>query len=127
MPSTNLLDQLQACPFFASLQETDLQLLLHYGKLNIFSEGKTVHNIGEQSMDMFFLILSGEIAIITGTGKVLQQMGRGDLVSDLDVSLLMNGKTGVIQAVRPTEIFVWYVGVIQKHLPVFMKRLMELT
>ena len=73
--------------------------------------------------DMFFLILSGEVSIIMENGEVLQNLGRGELVSDLDVSLLMEGRRGIIQAVKPTEIFEWYVEVIKKHLPAFVKHL----
>ncbi|MCP4401629.1 MAG: hypothetical protein GY801_30555 [bacterium] len=125
MESINLLDLLKACPFFASLQEPDLQLLLHYGKLNMFSEGKTIYKIGEHSMDMFFMILSGEVSIVTENEEVLHTLENGAFVSDLDVSLLLDGKTGAILAVKPTEIFVWYVEVIKKHLPIFVKRLTE--
>lgn len=74
-------------------------------------------------MDMFFMILSGEISILTENGEVLQILERGDFVSDLDVSLLLDGKNGTIQAVKPTEIFVWHLEVIKKQLPIFMKRL----
>ena len=122
MESMNLLELVKACPFFANLQESDHQLLLHYGKLNMFAKRKTIYTIGKQSMDMFFTILSGEISIMTKDGQVLQQMKRGAFVSDLDVSLLLEGRAGIIQAAKPTEIFVWYVGVIKKHLPVFVKR-----
>ena len=123
MESTNLLEILKGCPFFANLEESDLHLLLHYGKLKMFTEGKMIYKIGERSMDMFFMILSGEISIITENGEILKNFGRGEFVSDLDVSLLMNGRIGMIQAVSPTEIFEWYVGVLKKHLPVFVKRL----
>ena len=57
MESTNMLELLKACPFFANVQESDLHLLLHYGKLNLFSEGKMIYKIGDESMDMFFMIL----------------------------------------------------------------------
>ena len=125
MEPTNLLKTLKACPFFANLYESDLHLLIHYGKLNMFAEGKMIYKSGEQSMDMFFMILSGEVSIMTENGEVLQNMGRGELVSDLDVSLLMEGRRGIIQAVKPTEIFEWYIGVIKKHLPAFVKHLTE--
>ena len=125
MEPTNLLEILKGCPFFANLEESDLYLLLHYGKLKMFTEGKMIYKIGERSMDMFFMILSGEISIITENGEILKNFGRGEFVSDLDVSLLMNGRRGMIQAVSPTEIFEWYVEVLKKHLPIFVKRLMN--
>ncbi len=127
MESPSVLELLQACPFFANMQESDLHLLLHYGKFNLFSEEKMIYKIGDQSMDMFFLILSGEIAIMTESGEVLQTLERGAFVSDLDVSLLMDGRRGTIQAVRPTEIFEWYVGTLKTHLPIFVKHLTEAT
>ena len=125
MESTNLLKVLKACPMFANLKESDLHLLLHYGKLNLFAEGKTIYKSGEHSMDMFFMIISGEVSIITENGEVLQNLGYGEVVSDLDISLLLNGRIGTIQAVKPTEIFEWPTEVIKKHLPTFVKRLTE--
>ena len=50
MESTNLLELLKACPFFTNLKESDLQLLIHYGKLNMFSEGKVIYKIGSVLM-----------------------------------------------------------------------------
>ena len=125
MESSNLLELIQACPFFKNLQESDLQLLLHHGKFNMFAKGKTIAKIGDYSMDMFFMILFGEISIMTENGEVLHMMEQGDFVSDLDVSLLLDGRTGTLRAAKPTEIFTWYVGTIKKHLPIFVKHLTE--
>jgi signal-transduction protein with cAMP-binding, CBS, and nucleotidyltransferase domain len=125
MESSNLLEFVKACPFFYLLEEDDLQVLLHHGKFNMFAKGKTITKVGDHSMEMFFIVVSGEIAIIAKDGDVLQKLEPGSFVSDLDVSLFLEGKRGAIQAIKPTELFVWHVGVIKKHLPMFIKRIAE--
>ena len=125
MESTNLLEFVKACPFFVNLQEDDLQFLLHHGKFNMFAKGKTIVKVGHHSMEMFFMVVSGKIAIIAKDGEVLQELGPGSFVSDLDVALFLEDRQGTIQAMKPTELFVWHVGVIKKHLPLFTKQFAE--
>jgi CRP-like cAMP-binding protein len=127
MGSSNLKTVLKICPLFSKLHDTDLDMLIHFGKIHAFAQGETIYKKGANAQDMFGVIISGRVGVIAQNGHVIRGMGRGEVLGEIGVTSLQQKRSLTVSAITPIELLEWNVNDIKKVVPHLMQKLKNLA
>lgn len=127
METKELKTALKKCELFSKLNETELDILIKYGKPKPFSQGDEIYTQGEPSKGDFGMIVSGRVGVITASGQVIRGMGSSEVIGEVGATSPQSKRTVTVRAVEPTEILEWNIKSIQNKLPDLMKKLKDLA
>lgn len=112
---------------FEDFEAPLLDTLMFLSYTRNFDEGDTIYIKGEPSNDRFGLILSGEVNIIAGDGKVFTTVGVGDVVGEIALSDPNHKRTMTVEAATPTEMVEWDINHVKEEVPGLWKKLVKLA
>ncbi len=115
------------CKLFQGLNETELDILVANSQMRKISRGKILYRKGEKSNDTFCLLISGGVNIVAKDGRIVKELGPGEIIGEVALSNPYQTRTVSVIAKDPIEILEWNVNHIKGKIPALWKKLLKLA
>lgn len=118
---------IQQNPLFKKLDDNSLNILIHQGKIRLFTQGEIIYQKGEPSRGNFGIVMSGRVGVISESGQVVAGLGTGEVIGEVGALSPQSKRTVTVRAIQNTELLEWNIKEIQKAFPELIKQLKDLT
>lgn len=115
----------ETCPFFAGMTEGEISEFLRLCQRRTFSPGDAVFRQGEAG-DFLYVILSGEVAVVTGDGENKREvrLGPGEVFGEM--ALLENEpRSASVWALEETILLGARAAVLRARVPSLRSKVLE--
>lgn len=127
MDFETLRTSLTGCPHLQGLEDHYLGLLLLTCEITTFKEGDVIFLKGEEATGEFFLLLSGEVGVVSTDRKLLDSIVPPQILGEVGVVSKQHRRTATLAALKPCTAARWHFDTLRDRVPGLTERLKDLA
>ncbi len=112
---------------FKDLDPAHLGMLLMTASAREFGSGEEIYSKGEESGGSFALIVSGRASVVSEGGRVLRELGAGEVIGEIGTISPQKRRTVTVRTTEPTATLEWQLRDIEGGLPQLVGILKDLA